>query len=272
LPGEKWKVVEGTNTHYLVSNKGRLKNFYLNHKEEIIDPSQIFPMLNVTMYHLMAKYFANVELKYVYRKDGNRLNYNIDNLLFNEIENLPGEEWKKINTIWVNDEDKNTLNILSEYEISTHGRIRYIRNFRMYISKGMIENGQYIFRTTVNQNVFRRIIMMNYGGKCALTGIDIPELLVASHIKPWAKCKEERLNPDNGICLSSLYDDSFDKGLIGFDNNYRVVLSKRLTNNFDKSYYDKYFGSLNHQQLILPEEHKPNLQFLEWHMDEVFQR
>ena len=127
-------------------------------------------------------------------------------------------------------------------------------------------------KTRVNQNVFRRIIMMNYGGKCALTGIDIPELLVASHIKPWAKCKEERLNPDNGICLSSLYDASFDKGIIGFDNNYRVVLSKRLTNNFDKSYYDKYFGSLNHQQLILPEEHKPNLQFLEWHMDEVFQR
>lgn len=127
-------------------------------------------------------------------------------------------------------------------------------------------------KARVNQDVFRQIILMNYNCRCALTGIDIPELLVASHIKPWAKCKKERLNLENGICLSSLYDDCFDKGLIGFDNKYRVILSKRITDNYDKGYYDKHFGSINHQQLILPEEHKPNLQFLEWHMDEIFQR
>lgn len=127
-------------------------------------------------------------------------------------------------------------------------------------------------KTRVNQDIFRRIILMNYNGKCALTGIDIPELLVASHIKPWAKCREERLNPENGICLSSLYDDCFDKGLIGFDGQYRVILSTRIKENCDKAYYNKYFGTIQNQRLILPEEHKPNLQFLEWHMDEVFQR
>lgn len=39
-------------------------------------------------------------------------------------------------------------------------------------------------KTRVNQNVFRKIVLANYDGKCALTGIDIPELLVASHIIP----------------------------------------------------------------------------------------
>jgi len=129
-----------------------------------------------------------------------------------------------------------------------------------------------VVKQRVNQDVFRNMILNNYNRKCALTGIDIPELLVASHIKPWAKCEEERLNPENGICLSSLYDDSFDKGLIGFDNNYKVILSKRILNNCNKEYFEKFFGSIKHKQLVLPDEHHPNKLFLEWHMDEIFQR
>ena len=60
-------------------------------------------------------------------------------------------------------------------------------------------------KTRVNQNVFRQIVLANYNKKCAITGIDIPDLLVASHIIPWSKNEEERLNPENGICLSALY-------------------------------------------------------------------
>lgn len=127
-------------------------------------------------------------------------------------------------------------------------------------------------QTRVNQNVFRKIILSNYDWKCALSGIDIPELLVASHIKPWAVCEQERLNPENGICLSSLYDDCFDKGLIGFDSDYKVVMSRRITENCDKNYFANYFEPIRNRKLILPEEHKPNQSFLEWHMDEVFQR
>ena len=55
------------------------------------------------------------------------------------------------------------------------------------------------------QDYFRRMILTNYGGRCALTGIDIPQLLLASHIIPWAEKahKIDRLNPCNGICLSA---------------------------------------------------------------------
>lgn len=124
----------------------------------------------------------------------------------------------------------------------------------------------------VNQSIFREKVLSNYDYKCALTGIDIQQLLVASHIIPWAKNKEERLNPSNGICLSSLYDDAFDKGFIGFDNNYRVVLSHRLQEHQGKPYFDTFFGSINGKKLFLPEEFQPNIHFLEWHMDEVFLR
>lgn len=127
-------------------------------------------------------------------------------------------------------------------------------------------------KTRVNQSVFRSMVISNYHGKCALTGIDVPELLVASHIKPWAIDKKERLNPENGICLSSLYDAAFDKGLIGFDQDYRMILSSRILEQEGKAYYEKYFGSMNHVQLSMPEEHCPDKVFLEWHMDTIFQR
>ena len=81
-------------------------------------------------------------------------------------------------------------------------------------------------KTRVNQNVFRQMVISNYTGKCAISGIDIPELLVASHIVPWSINEEERLNPENGICFSALYDKAFDKGLIGIDEQYKILLSK----------------------------------------------
>lgn len=125
-------------------------------------------------------------------------------------------------------------------------------------------------KARVNQYVFRDMILSNYSCQCALTGIDVPELLVASHILPWSYNKQERLNPENGICLSMLYDAAFDKGLIGFDKNYRVVLSEQIRKNRNKEFYDKHFGCMEGVQLKMPEEHFPNKTFLEWHIDTVF--
>ncbi len=78
-------------------------------------------------------------------------------------------------------------------------------------------------RTRINQNAFRQIVLANYNRKCAITGIDIPDLLIASHIIPWSQNEEERLNPENGICLSALYDRAYDKGLIGITEKYQIT-------------------------------------------------
>ena len=122
------------------------------------------------------------------------------------------------------------------------------------------------------QNYFRRMVLTNYGGRCALTGIDIPQLLLASHIIPWTDNKKERLNPCNGICLSALYDSAFDQGLIGFDSNYRTILSTRIKENEGKDYFDKYFAPIANKELTMPSIYKPDIRFLEWHMDEIFLR
>lgn len=127
-------------------------------------------------------------------------------------------------------------------------------------------------KTRVNQNVFRQIVLANYEGRCALTGIDLSELLVASHIIPWSENEQERLNPENGICLSSLYDKAFDKGLISFTNDQRVIFSIRLKENVGKDYYTKYFKPIESATLITPRKYHINPQFLEWHRDCIFNK
>ena len=123
------------------------------------------------------------------------------------------------------------------------------------------------------QDYFRRMIIANYGGRCALTGIDIPQLLLASHIIPWKDKmhKRERLNPCNGICLSALYDKAFDKGLITFSpDDYSVCLSSALQENETKDYYDQHFGCIIGRKITLPTEYLPNREFLAYHRDHVF--
>lgn len=123
----------------------------------------------------------------------------------------------------------------------------------------------------VNQNVFRKIVLANYDGKCALTGIDIPQLLLASHIIPWADKKETRLNPENGICLSALYDKAFDQGLITFTDDLKTVLSYRIKENVGKTYYADFFEPIEGKKLIKPEKYMPNPIFLEYHRDVIFE-
>lgn len=129
-----------------------------------------------------------------------------------------------------------------------------------------------IVKTRVNQNVFRQIVLVNYDNKCGLSGIDIPELLVASHIIPWSEDKKERLNPENGICLSSLYDKAFDRGLLSFGNDLTALFSERLEANVGKEYFSKYFEPIRGKQLVTPKKYHPNPEFLEWHRDCIFNK
>lgn len=125
-------------------------------------------------------------------------------------------------------------------------------------------------KTRINQNVFRQIVVANYSGKCAISGIDISDFLVASHILPWSNNEAERLNPENGICLSSLYDKAYDKGYIGINDKFEILLSKELRMKNKNLYYEKYFSFLSGLKMTLPSKYYPNKNFLQFHMDVVF--
>ena len=129
-----------------------------------------------------------------------------------------------------------------------------------------------IIKQRVNQTAFRSMILYNYEERCAITGINIPDLLVASHIIPWAEStSNQKLNPENGICLSALYDKAFDRGLITISpDNYTICLSSALREYETQNYFSKHFGHIAGQKLIMPIEHRPNCDYLAYHRDKIF--
>lgn len=129
-----------------------------------------------------------------------------------------------------------------------------------------------IIKQRVNQNVFRTMVLSNYENKCAITGINIPELLVAGHIIPWTdSTPQQKLDPENGVCLSSLYDKAFDKGLITISpDNYTIIISSALREYEKQKYYDKHFGCIKGRKIIMPIEHQPNRDYLAYHRDKIF--
>ena len=79
-------------------------------------------------------------------------------------------------------------------------------------------------KTRVNQDFFRRMVLASYENKCALTDIEAPELLIASHIVPWAENKDVRTAPQNGICLNALHDRAFEEGYLISTMNMRCFM------------------------------------------------
>jgi putative restriction endonuclease len=77
-------------------------------------------------------------------------------------------------------------------------------------------------RVRVNQHFFRATVLAAYGYKCCITEVAVPELLVASHIVPWATDAKQRMNPRNALCLNALHDRAFDRRLMFFDRDLKV--------------------------------------------------
>lgn len=120
-------------------------------------------------------------------------------------------------------------------------------------------------KTRQNQNVFRKIILLNYNSKCCLTNLPIPEVLRASHISPWASDKINRLNPENGICLSATYDAAFDKHLISFDDDYKLILAPTLKEYYTNESFNHYFKKFEGIKITMPQKFYPSQKLLEEH-------
>lgn len=119
----------------------------------------------------------------------------------------------------------------------------------------------------VGQNLFRQALIDYWGGACAVTGIHLPELLRASHAKPWADCASdaERLDVFNGFLLSAQLDALFDCGLITFDETGMLLPSPRLD-----PFHRMLLGLAEHTPLHLRWISPDHLPYLAWHRQHVF--
>lgn len=120
----------------------------------------------------------------------------------------------------------------------------------------------------IGQSLFRQAVLSAYDYRCCISGLAVPELLVASHIVPWSQDVKNRLNPRNGLALSALHDKAFDLGYLTLDEDYRVVISHLLDNSKD-SFLQESLWRYDGCQIRLPSKFSPQPNFLEFHRNNV---
>lgn len=120
-------------------------------------------------------------------------------------------------------------------------------------------------RTRINQRVFRSIILDLYQNTCCITGLDIPAVNRASHIIPWAEREQTRMDPRNGLCLSATYDAAFDRCLVSLDEDFRLIISKNITEFYTSKAVKIYFHNFQGRKLLLPKRYLPDQGFLSEH-------
>lgn len=127
-----------------------------------------------------------------------------------------------------------------------------------------LSEAQRLTKVRRHQWFFREEVLAAYEGRCAITQLDVPELLVASHIIPWKDNEERRTDPSNGVLLNALFDRAFDRGLISFDDSLRVLCSKRLDGRGRKN----RTAILEFRGVqIRPKRCPPDLRALAWHRE-----
>lgn len=119
----------------------------------------------------------------------------------------------------------------------------------------------------LGQRAFQAVVLNAYHRRCAISGTHIPPVLQAAHIRPVTAGGEHRL--DNGLLLRSDVHTLFDRGYVGVDPRYRLLVSPRLREDFGNG--DQFYARAG-QLIELPERRidQPSREYLEWHLDEVF--
>ena len=134
------------------------------------------------------------------------------------------------------------------------------------------EYSEQIVKTRLGQQYFRTAVLNSYGNRCCVTGLSVPDLLIASHIKPWADSdiRTERTNPCNGLCLNPFHDRAFDQGYITIDNKFTIIASRKLKDSGMDETTQDWFMSYVGKQIILPDKFIPGKEFIEYHNDVIF--
>lgn len=207
----------------------------------------------------------NMKIGNIGRLDPELKNKNISGLTHGaKMEELIWEEFNSNREALV-DEAEKIIRKLSDNLIES----TYLQSEELdYSSQDKIK----LVKTRINQNFFRSSVLSAYNNTCAITGIQINDFLVASHIKPWAEDVNNRLNPHNGICLNSIHDKAFDKGLITINKDYEIIISNRLKDYYSNKFIDDVFKKYEGHKILLPKKFKPSLEFLEYHNNFIFKR
>lgn len=125
-----------------------------------------------------------------------------------------------------------------------------------------------LITSRVGQGQYRIKLLDKWDRKCAVTGVDSANILIASHILPWKDSNDEqRLDTENGILLSPSLDALFDRHLISFNDKGEIILSNIIS--------EEHYKSLGvHKKMKLRNVSERMKQYLQQHrerMKELYQ-
>ena len=140
---------------------------------------------------------------------------------------------------------------------------------RLYIKKGYLPDGAGVCYddVPVSAGDLRPLdgLLTLWRGRCAISGLNVPELLRASHAKPWAASTDaERLDVYNGLLLAAHLDAAFDCGLITVEADGAISVSSSLPVEA-LSLLHLHAGV----RITLSPRHEP---YMAWHRECVFRR
>ena len=122
------------------------------------------------------------------------------------------------------------------------------------------------------QTVLKKYLLKTYKGKCAICGMDVPELLRVSHIIPHSSDDSTAKRLDNSILLCSTHDSLFDKGLITLrleNGEYNIKLSSTIRKSKNTAVV-KIRNDLSEAVFHPPADHPPSEKSLKFHNSNIF--
>ena len=177
------------------------------------------------------------------------------------------------------------INLLNTYFQDTQGN--YLENKRTgkgYLNdlEGFILNEPEVQYKTikieteedvfVRGGLFKKLVPKVYNNSCCITGMRLEStfghnFIDACHIVPFSVSHDDKVN--NGIALCPNLHRAFDRGLITVDTNYKVIISKHVSEEIIHPYS---LSKFNEKQIVLPlsDRYYPSVENLEWHRENVF--
>ena len=126
----------------------------------------------------------------------------------------------------------------------------------------------YLTRGRIGQGAFRVLVTGAYHRRCAITGERTLPVLEAAHIKPHALSGPNRVN--NGLLLRSDLHILFDRGYLSISPDLQVRVSPAIREEYENG--RDYYALAGRKLVQVPSRQieMPNLEYLEWHNQNVF--
>lgn len=173
--------------------------------------------------------------------------------------NFPDVEWKSLTR-------KTYFDKIAE-EIARKKPEKYVAQIdalEKSLDKECFEEELYI-----RSAAFRREVSKAYSYTCCISGLRIDTvkdffLIDACHIEPFATSHDDTIT--NGICLCPTLHRAFDRHLISFDEDYRLILSKAFVERSNSPYSISQFEG-NHMMLPANRAYYPSQEKLQRHRE-----